>query len=73
MNFLKAIQHATIGYGIRRKPWSFRENCYLVLKLDELYWAEGNCGGEAKLCPDKPDLTVDLLPEDIAAKDWETI
>lgn len=76
MTFIKAIQHATIGYGIRRKAWTERENCYLELRYNELWWAAGNVvDREAKLCPDieDADLAIDIIPEDIVAIDWEIV
>ncbi len=71
MNFIKAIQHATIGYGIRRKAWRERPDCFLHLRDDgDLEW------DDPETIPCKllgNDLAADLLPEDITATDWEAI
>lgn len=71
MNFIRAIQHATIGYGIRRKVWSSNEHCWLYLHNDQLQWAEGNIACSCNLLG--KDLSADLIEEDITATDWETI
>lgn len=71
MNFIAAIQHASIGYGIRRKAWRENVNCWLILVNHELHWCEGNVASVARLLGD--DITCDLLAEDIAAGDWETL
>lgn len=81
MNFLSAIKHAAIDYGIRRVVWPK----YAILSLGngnrgdtcQLYWLNVSkdqaapCHEPVKLCG--PDLTYDLSPEDIAATDWEVI
>ncbi len=84
MNFLSAIKHAAIDYGIRRTCW--QKDAILCLgngsQSCELYWLnvpKGSSLGRgqyandspAKLCG--PDKAFDLSPEDIAATDWETI
>lgn len=64
MNFIAAIQHASIGYGIRRKVWK------RMLHLDqhELFWVD--TATSAQLC----GLSIlDVSVEDIKATDWEAI
>lgn len=80
MDFVNAVGHAFLGYRIRRAPWGQAEvslrTCCLFLNCDrKLQWVFGNAahGEEVGLCPIKPDLGVDLLPEDIAATDWEIV
>ena len=72
MNFLNAIRHAAIGYGIRRKPWP--ENS--ILSLDNacvLRWLHkiNVRDDECKLLG--PDTTLDLQAWDIVACDWDTV
>lgn len=81
MNFLSAIKHAVIGYGIRRKVWQKDAILYLGSGgQDALYWIyipgamrneRGGRGDSVKLCG--PDKSYDLQPEDITADDWEAI
>lgn len=82
MDFIKAIQHATIGYGIRRAEWkrSVHEDVTgpdLILHLDHdgLRWVntpDGRANGTPiKLCGD--DMNYDLMAEDITADDWQVI
>lgn len=67
MNFIAAIQHATIGYGIRRKNW--KENRTLYLNEDaELI--ETSTGARITLCG---ELSCDLKREDLQATDWEVV
>lgn len=74
MNFIKAIQHATIGYGIRRIEWRLNPNCWLSLdNFGDLQWCEANVAGPARLVPVDIDLAVDITAEDIRATDWETL
>lgn len=78
MNFLCAIKHAAINYGIRRRVWVSSA----ILSLSngcELYWLETSKGGKhgddlnppCKLLG--PDKAYDLQPEDIVAQDWEVV
>lgn len=71
MNFIKAVQHGTIGYGIRRRSW--RQGAILsVGNSGELYWIEGvGTDTPVKLCG--PDKAFDLSVEDIQAQDWEVV
>lgn len=71
MNFIKAIQHATIGYGIRRKSW--RDGATITIdNFGDLYWVEGvGMDVPIKLCG--RDAGFDLSPEDIRAQDWEAV
>jgi hypothetical protein len=78
MNFIAAIQHAAIGYGIRRKAW--RNDAILMLENNQLHWIKDRNGvetpnngiwNECKLMG--ADITHDLTAEDIAAQDWEAI
>lgn len=74
MNFISAIKHATIDYGIRRRSW--REGAILCLgnghDTCQLYWIEGiGRDTPVKLCG--PDKSFDLSVEDIQAQDWETV
>lgn len=69
MNFIRAIQHASIGFLIRRKAW---QN-FAVLRLvnyDQLYWINGIQCSCHILGSDKG---TDLMPEDLAATDWTTL
>lgn len=71
MNFLKAILHAGIGYGIRRKAWPPKA----ILSLDnfgELHWIDA-VEEESRCRLLTGDLSWDLSPEDIQANDWETV
>jgi hypothetical protein len=69
MNFLTAIKHAAIGYGIRRKSWP-EENAILHLdNLNDLRWVRS--GVLCLLLGNPHDF--DLTKEDIQAKDWEII
>lgn len=70
MNFIQAIQHATIGYQMRRKVWS--SDCRLRLYDNgELHWCAG-IGVEIPVKLLGEDRTFDLTDEDIQATDWET-
>jgi hypothetical protein len=81
MNFYGAIQHASIGYGVRRKQWA--ENSILFFDHDkcQLCWlnatyvengVEHGKGTVAKLLG-LQYATLDLTAEDIKATDWDTI
>lgn len=70
MNFLKAIQHATIGYGIRRKCWGPKA----ILSLDNfarLYWLNSDCRLSAIFVQETDSYNLSL--EDINSTDWETV
>lgn len=73
MNFIKAVQHATIGYGIRRKAWA--PHAILSLgNLGEFYWLNDTfrtTETPVQLCG--PDKAFDLQPHDLQATDWECI
>ena len=86
MNFISALKHAMIDYGIRRKAWPKEAILSLCNGHDscQLYWLDHTKGGNrdrsrpasywldpVKLCG--PDLTFDLTPEDLQANDWEAI
>lgn len=75
MNFIKAIQHATIGYGIRRRSW--RQDAVLTVdNFGDLYWTSGvGTDTPVKLGVSGPgvDMTFDLNVEDIQARDWEVV
>lgn len=59
MNFIGAIQHATIGYGIRRRSW----NKELMFYLDGVHLKQTDT-----------DLPLYVLCfSDFAAVDWEAI
>jgi hypothetical protein len=66
VNFISALKHATIGYGIRRKEWM--EGHTMFMENDELFWTH---------LPTHPIIFfsgfMGLNEQDIAAKDWETI
>ena len=79
MGFIGAIQHATIGYGVRRPAWH----------PDFVLWLDRNTN-ELKLVNDKArdgepvkegvvinilggSKAMDLDEEDLTANDWETI
>lgn len=75
MNFIAAIQHATIGYGIRRKAWN---NTDAILHLNdkaELHWVPAihNPEHQAPVKLGHGDICYDLTQSDIAANDWEAI
>lgn len=75
MNFLSAVKHAAIDYGIRRRAWA-RQDAILCLgngtKGCELYWTSGvGTDTPVKLCGS--DRTFDLSVEDIQAQDWEVV
>ena len=72
MNFLKALQHAFIGYGIRRKAW--REEAILYFDLD----GTGPDDGLRWMQSGPHDATrafvwPDISYEDMGATDWEVI
>jgi hypothetical protein len=69
MNFLTAIKHAAIGYGIRRKGWEDEDAILYLDNFNELVWVHS--GVTCTLIGDPEDF--DLTVEDIKAKDWETI
>lgn len=69
MNFLSAIKHATIGYGIRRQDWPPKALLHLDT-LGELRWV---CGGNQVAPLLGTDTGLSINEEDIKAKDWETI
>ena len=72
MNFLNAIRHAAIGYGIRRKAWANEDAILTLDNFAELYWMHTTARNDpAKLAG--PDRTYDLSVEDLQAKDWETV
>ena len=71
MNFIAAVQHATIGYGIRRKRWSDKSILALGPDGHSFEWLESTTPDPVKLLG--PDLTYDLTPDDIMAEDWETV
>lgn len=79
LDFVSVLAFALQGYGMRRSVWASRDNCYLLVNRVavgryQFDWAEGNAVDRpAALCPDKPDLAIDLLPEDLNATDWETV
>lgn len=59
MNFIGAIQHATIGYGIRRRKWD----------KDLIFWLDG-----VHLKQTDTNLSLYVLCfEDFVAADWEAI
>ncbi len=79
MNFISAIKHAAIDYGIRRRAW--QKEAILCLgngsQSCELYWLnipkEGRMERDAPCRILGPDKTYDLQPEDVTATDWEVI
>lgn len=80
MNFLSAIKHAVIDYGIRRAAWHKDAILYLGNGSQgcEMYWLPRPEDNEhtvnqspMRLCG--PDKTLDIQPEDIVATDWEAI
>lgn len=71
MNFIGAIQHATIGYGIRRRIWAAR--VLLHLQDHDLVWLEEPPSGNNVCELLGPDKFYHLQPEDITATDWETV
>lgn len=87
MNFIKAIQHATIGYGIRRKEWHERNILSLdegiILSLDEgmvnpgLVWVDGahfsNADHVGLRCKIGGEFEFDLNAADLMATDWEVV
>lgn len=66
MNFLNAIKHAAIGYGIRRQGWA--NNLHLTHN-GELKWV----GQTMKCSMLGGDTAWDLNKGDITALDWETV
>jgi hypothetical protein len=69
VNFLTAIKHAAIGYGIARKGWGDEGVCLYLDDCSDLRWVHS--GVTCTLIGDPEDF--DLTVEDIKAKDWETI
>ncbi len=76
MNFMMAVKHAVIGYGIRRACWQPSA----ILSMDNFgnfYWLSMpaylrvNDDRAAKLLG--PDATFDLQDCDIIATDWVTV
>lgn len=71
MNFVAAIQHATIGYGIRRKAWGPKAFLYLH-DGNTLRW--GHFDDQVETCDLLgPSRTMDLQASDITGTDWEVI
>lgn len=69
MNFINAILHVNIGYGIRRMSW--QEGAILHLGGGQkLFWL-GKEREPVTLLGD--DETHDLNAEDLKATDWETV
>lgn len=68
MNFIAAIQHASIGFYIRRKQWPN----YAMLRMEgvQLWWVNGVTFPANLLGIDK---TGDVSAEDIQANDWEYV
>lgn len=62
MNYIAAIQHATIGYGIRRLNWDMK--VLLLLQRHHLHFVndDGTTGERAALTYD-----------DMTAENWETV
>lgn len=78
MNFIRAIQHTALGYGIRRKEWRDNPDCYLCLQGGNLVWSYNfvkrlQDNGHKRLIPKLlgPDFDVDIQEQDIRAEDWE--
>ena len=70
MNFLAAIKHAAIGYGIRRKVWHSKA----ILHLNNLCELEWCCDCDSHIAPLLgPDPAASVNAEDIKATDWETV
>jgi hypothetical protein len=69
VNFLTAIKHAAIGYGIARKGWGDEGVCLYLDDCSDLRWTHN----EQPCRLMGPSETLDLTKEDIQAKDWETI
>ena len=76
MKFIPAIQHATIGYGIRRKCWA-GDTCLHLDNLQTLRWIGVNLseyGRDSDECKFfGGDAGFDLSKTDILADDWETV
>lgn len=76
MNFITAIQHATIGYGIRRQTWILSRWMLLDDSGHHLIWnivpnGYGTRDGNITLLG--PDPSWDITEEDIKATDWEAV
>lgn len=70
MNFLNAIRHAAIGYGIRRKSWPDG----WILSIDNacrLWWLPMAPGRQDEMCGLLDDHGLD--DGDITAEDWTTV
>jgi hypothetical protein len=65
MNFIAAIQHTTIGYGIRRRTWPSKAILYID-NLHILRWMENE--EECKILG--VEVTMNLTAEDLTATDW---
>lgn len=71
MNFIKAVQHATIGYAIRRRAWGNPDSMLILDHTGEFRWVAPNCMTVAALLGS--DTTGDLTAEDIIGTDWEAV
>ena len=74
MNFIAAILHATIGYGIRRKAWS--EGFTLHIDNHELKWIDDKQQPATKhspVCQIGQGGDMHLGLEALRADDWEAI
>jgi hypothetical protein len=67
MNFIQAVQHGSIGYGIRRAIWPKD----VILTVNNFGGFDWMLGGEAELLGDDP--ASDLSVEDVKSEDWVTI
>jgi hypothetical protein len=77
MNFITAIQHLPLGYGIRRKPWNKEAILMQPDQAGVLIWMYSHL--PAKLRPDlqhpftSHEATDSITCCDIIATDWETV
>jgi hypothetical protein len=74
MNFLKALQHAFIGYGIRRKSWDEKAVLYFNYDKDSLHFlASFNDGFGYVQADEQWEPNGLTIAESFLATDWEAI
>lgn len=72
MNFLAALKHAIIGYGIRRKSWPNKDAILHFTNLNDLEWLN-RVSEHTGPCVLLGRRASDLHSDDLTAIDWETI
>jgi hypothetical protein len=75
MNFIAAIQHAGIGYGIRRTCWH-GDAILHTNNMHELPWLTRKGEDQPYAAPfakDRAQSAHEITMEDVMAQDWDTV